>query len=519
MAGFLGDPMFPPDEKKNAADNDWPTSAAPTDNTFKCDYCVATIWSKNLGITVPSIDCQCQKSSSDVGLASALHWLLSPDAHGRLQGLRENDATERKRFEKHCERMKRDCTCYNNNPFADLPSEIILKIFSSFSRYQLGRTVAPVCHLFMWCAYEPRFWGKMNFRPAANASDVANTCTQRGLHTKEIRLDRTRNFVGKYMDVIGKSCPRLQKLAICSNDDLDCGVVHSISNFCDKTLVELDLSFQSAVDHNCVMWLTRLKKLKKLNLAGCTRLVDDTIIIIGLSFQKLEALNIEGISWITDTAIMHFAHARIKTLKSLETDGSHLTSQSVQALGFCKRLERLSFQHAELLTDTALRALKGLTNLKVLRMCHGLDFSPEALRVFFSHPCTKKLRKLDFQQCSQLTDEGVIAMAKGCGPNLEILILNRCWDIRDRGFRAIVMNCRKLKVLDLLGCDRLTGAPLSAIPLQLPKLLSLNIMQCHQIQEVCIRELVRNREKLHVLNTLGKRVFVQHNYMPQDCKF
>ena len=189
--------------------------------------------------------------------------------------------------------------------FNRLPREIIQKVFSYFSQFDLCHTVALVCRKWTHFAYDPIFWQVLEIpmNTTMGSKELMKVCSQRAPLLKKLQLHGRIGLSTEEVNLITKTCPMLTDLDLGFIHTLDYDVIHCIVRSCDK-MERLNLEGCNLVDHHCVQLLCELPRLRDLNLSHCTRLLDDSIIILAQRLPSLTALNIDGISWISDRFVL-----------------------------------------------------------------------------------------------------------------------------------------------------------------------------------------------------------------------
>ena len=111
-------------------------------------------------------------------------------------------------------------------------------------------------------------------------------------------------------------------------------------------------------------------------------------------------------------------------LKQFWVDGETLTDKSFSVFGDLQKLELLSISYAENMKSRGLTSVSNLRNLEWLRVRKGKGLLCSDFVQAFSDEKLKKLLFLDLSECSELSDLGLITIAKNC-PTLATL--NLCW--------------------------------------------------------------------------------------------
>lgn len=104
-----------------------------------------------------------------------------------------------------------------------------------------------------------------------------------------------------------------------------------------------------------------------------------------------------------------------------------------------------------------------------------------------------------------MNDDVLFAVAEKC-PRLTNVVLHWCWDITDVGMTALVSNCSRLRVLDLVGLVQLTGTSFINVQTALPDLLILDLEQCNTINDTILQRIVEEQPSLTVFDYWGDPV-------------
>ena len=103
-----------------------------------------------------------------------------------------------------------------------------------------------------------------------------------------------------------------------------------------------------------------------------------------------------------------------------------------------------------------------------------------------------KVEEIDMAGCSQIGDEGIIKLTKGC-EHLTRLIVGGC-RLTISGAQAIGANCEHLRELDLTGCDGLTDTVLDDIVKCNVDLCDIRVDFCELLSDEFIQDL-RQKER------------------------
>ncbi|KAF0689499.1 Aste57867_19056 [Aphanomyces stellatus] len=309
-----------------------------------------------------------------------------------------------------------------------------------------------------------------------------------------IRLDGCGGIRKSVLRQIPFRCPHLTYLDLSNCIQVSNTVVRDILQGC-SSLQQLrldncrhitDAAFQP--DQSLFYPLRACLSLKVLSLAGCSQITHSLIVHILKAYRSLVDLNLSRCKRITSECIKMLLtsslHLRLRVLNLSFTDigddalvasSSSLSDLRELDVGQCKitdatlfslaqtcpRLDVVRLRWCRQLTDAGLTRLAAhCPNLRVvdLNNCGLLtDVSVAALA-----QCAH-LAWVNLAWCENVTDAGVLDMAKGC-PELEEVVLTYCSQLTDATLRGLVAHCPRLRCLHLNGCTSMTTTGTRALP-------------------------------------------------------
>lgn len=443
--------------------------------------------------------------------------------------------------------------------FGHLPVELKLRVFSFLTPLQLCRHVTLVCRSWYDLAHDPLLWMELDLSSWLDfAAPGANLAVCRLL----------------------KGTPLLRHLNLSGWNDLGYPEVEKITSFLPE-LEEIDLGFCHNVDVQMLNCLARrCQKLKAVNLEGCRSpdgVTDDAIRILcenlpftlsrlnvshcpGLSDEFLlffarnsmavEALNADGIPWISDLSLSILYALHSTTLVDLRLDGEELTDLSVVGVGqSCFNLQVLDISFCDLLTDLSLEALRGLRRLRHLRLKRGTGFSTNGLKNLFRlvgdsrstsrgggaadddkgegsngesnakitmTNSTSPFPEMDclmLPECSKLDNEGAMMLVRACGKTLTRLNLSWCWEIDDVGLQSLIHECPRINHMQLQGLKVLEGISFVQLLTAMPDIEYLGLEQCNRVDDTILARLVRSKPTLTIINYYGEKIAPEDSYV------
>ncbi|XP_072171486.1 uncharacterized protein [Diadema setosum] len=395
--------------------------------------------------------------------------------------------------------------------FSRIPEEIVLHIFKYLSRTELCTSVAPVCKAWHHLALDPLLWQHLDFSSRTSIHpEVMRAVLRRCTLLQSVTFHGRDEVSASEIQALVEYCPSVR--------EIDLGFVSSVHDAMFSTLISgcpmltsINVEGCDQITDSLISRLILLPRLKTLNLSHCTKLSDEAVFEIARFFNHLEELDINGIPWISDRAVIMLTQERQATLRCLRLDGAELTDVSVHQAMQCPNLSEFEVFFCEQLTDDTLQSLRDWGNPVHLRLHKGKEFTESALASLFLSPHLSSLTFLDLSECSELKDQGLINIAHRC-PYLKHLAVEWCWFITDVGLVQVLDNCKYMEHLDLLGLHAILGHCLADIPTKLPQLTYLDLRQCNRITDTMLVKMVHDKPDLMIVNYYGEEV--THDNIP-----
>ncbi|KAH8367309.1 hypothetical protein KR200_005282 [Drosophila serrata] len=230
------------------------------------------------------------------------------------------------------------------------------------------------------------------------------------------------------------------------------------------TLKVLDLMFCVQLNSSCIDALRQLSgQLQVLTMAYCRELTGVGL-VQGLAQQMnyaLQELHLEEVCFIDENSMCDLLE-RLPNLQRLSLDNCRQAVTDLTMSAICRyqtRLRNLNIDYCVKITDQGLMGfganpypisrLKGLRELN-LRGCRNL--TDRSLKHALKLP---ELRALSLGYCSRFQPAGFEAITHNC-PSLEALCVSSCMAVDDDTVRNIVVNLKRLRILNLSNCSKLT---------------------------------------------------------------
>ena len=295
------------------------------------------------------------------------------------------------------------------------------------------------------------------------------------LHT--LRLGRNHHISDEFLMVLAVVCPHLRVLEISEcplvGGDQAMGKIGGLLELEEVTLETLArVSDQGIREFFCDL---PRRALKRLSLAGCTKVTDVSLKCIAKNARSLRELRLDRNVSVTDRGLGYLAKGLAAHLKILQaTHLGMISDDGVRLLARkCLQLEDVDLSYCLRITPACLLALRRLRVLDTLGLssCHGL-FGSNGANGGFGESTRRersaldaaefyKLRHLRLANQPALTDAALRAVTERNSKTLAVLSVSGCSKITAGGVEEVLKVLRSLKRLDLTGCDLITTDDIS----------------------------------------------------------
>lgn len=298
-----------------------------------------------------------------------------------------------------------------------------------------------------------------------------------------LRIGKNNYISDEFMKVLAVVCPHLRTLEVDTcpliGGDEAMGKIGKLAELVDVTLETLPrVSDQGIRQFFCDL---PRRALKKLSLAGCSKVTDISLKCIAKSAQGLRQLHLDRNVSVTDRGLGYLAKG-LTALKLLQaTHLGMVTDHGVRLLARkCLELSDIDFSHCLRLTGACFSALRKLHNLEVLCLsgCHGLfpgnadDTSShrrDGRNTSVFHALDTKTtttldnaefyraRCIELARQPNLTDAAVCSLVERNCRTLTSLDLSWCSSLTAGGIANALKFFSVLKRLDVTGCELITA--------------------------------------------------------------
>ena len=392
-------------------------------------------------------------------------------------------------------------------------------LITSTVYYMILSLLRQVCSRWRDSAYQKSVWRGSQ---AALHLRRANPTLFPSLARRGIRRVQVLSLRKSLRDLV-TGLPALASLNLSGCYNLTDAALDTALNRDLPSLRSLNLSLcKDITDNSLGRIATHCPNLEVLELGGCTRITNTGLLLISWGLRHIRRLNLRSCWQISDHGIGHLAGQSggggggshvgggAKTLEELSLqDCQKLTDESLRHIADgLPNLARLNLSFCLSVTDTGLKSLARIGTLRELnlRSCDnvsdiGLGFLGDGSVTSSSgqsvNYVASALHRLDVSFCDRVTDSAMVHVASGL-PHLVSLSLSAC-AISDAGIARLAKDLKRLEVLNIGQCVRLTDAAIETIAEQMASLRSIDLYGCTKISVAGLKRLGECR-RLEVVN-------------------
>ena len=373
-------------------------------------------------------------------------------------------------------------------PINALPPELLMEILSQLSwRQQLG--VRRVSH--QWLA-------------------AVDACLVRRQELKLSRRDQQVGLTTERLLNLLQSMPALKRLYVndqwLENTDLVVGGLMSVDQLCDNCpqLQAIHLSCELD-DAGVGTLLRRLPGLRSLKLYRIIAEGD----CLSLLPAELQSVSLSAAMRIKSASLRHLTRCQQLRELDLYYMKEALSEDLAVVVSACPQLERLSVKGCDKLTGDWLPKLRRCPQLRDLDLSHTLVRNENLVAAMAACP---QLERLTAAMCSQLTGDWLtglkhcprlrdldlshttvrsskkLAAAVAACPQLERLVVKRCYDWLTWDWLPQLSSCPQLRDLDLSNTN-VQSEDLAAMMAACPQLERLVVAYCEELKGDWLPEL------------------------------
>ena len=357
----------------------------------------------------------------------------------------------------------------------DIPTELLLHIFSYLPQRDLFITTDQVCQYWRQLCLSPPLWKHVKYSAIRGdfshlfeqllqiqsyvtqleikAHDIDNLFGfQQKLHFINLKtLDVYDNFVASedFFDKIIQRCPNLENIKIQAGSNME----HGLSKLSDLDLLTIDIGHfhgTRTLDENLILLLKNQPRLKKLALrAGFKNVIRNITISTSDILDYFPNISSLYLSHLNTSTVALTRSDIILNLTELTLRSSSIDDEGIQhIIKRAKQLKVLNIKYCGKMTDKTLYCVsQNCPLLEELSFGNSSGFNGDNFTnsgLFSIAERSLNLKYLSIHCNTNIDDDGVISLVKSCH-GLTYIALTDCAKMTDNSLIAIGRHCPLLR--------------------------------------------------------------------------
>ncbi|XP_005995766.1 F-box/LRR-repeat protein 17 [Latimeria chalumnae] len=355
-----------------------------------------------------------------------------------------------------------------------LPSSILLKIFSNLSLKERCLSASLVCKYWRDLSLDFQFWKQLDLSGRQQVSDdLLDKIASRSRNIMEVNLSDCRNVTDTGVCVLASQSPGLLKYTAYRCKQLSDNSLTALASHCSH-LQKIHVGNQDKLTDEGLKELgRRCTELRDIHFGQCYKISDEGMVAVAKGSPKLQKIYMQENKLVTDKSIRAFAE-HCPELQYVGFMGCSVTSQGVIHLTCLKNLSSLDLRHiTELNNETVMEVVKKCRSLSSLNLC--LNWSINDRCVEFIAKEGQSLKELYLVSC-KITDYALIAVGR-YSTTIETVDVGWCKEITDQGATLIAQSSKSLRYLGLMRCDKVNEETVEQLVQQYPHITFSTVMQ------------------------------------------
>uniref|UniRef100_H3AVE9 F-box and leucine rich repeat protein 17 n=1 Tax=Latimeria chalumnae TaxID=7897 RepID=H3AVE9_LATCH len=251
-----------------------------------------------------------------------------------------------------------------------LPSSILLKIFSNLSLKERCLSASLVCKYWRDLSLDFQFWKQLDLSGRQQVSDdLLDKIASRSRNIMEVNLSDCRNVTDTGVCVLASQSPGLLKYTAYRCKQLSDNSLTALASHCSH-LQKIHVGNQDKLTDEGLKELgRRCTELRDIHFGQCYKISDEGMVAVAKGSPKLQKIYMQENKLVTDKSIRAFAE-HCPELQYVGFMGCSVTSQGVIHLTCLKNLSSLDLRHiTELNNETVMEVVKKCRSLSSLNLC------------------------------------------------------------------------------------------------------------------------------------------------------
>uniref|UniRef100_A0A8C1KYJ1 F-box and leucine-rich repeat protein 17 n=1 Tax=Cyprinus carpio TaxID=7962 RepID=A0A8C1KYJ1_CYPCA len=361
-----------------------------------------------------------------------------------------------------------------NTDINQLPSSILLKVFSHLSVKERCLGASLVCKYWRDLCLDFQFWKQIDLSGLQQVKDdLLVKIASRRQNVTEINISDCRNVQDQGVCSLASHCPGLIKYTAYRCKQLSDVSLCTVAIHC-PLLQKVHAGNQDKLtDHALKLLGEHCKELKDVHFGQCYSISDEGLVALAQGCSKLQRIYMQENKLVTDKSVQAFAEY-CPDLPFVGFMGCSVTSQGVIHLTRLQHLSSLDLRHiSELNNETVMEVVRKCRNLTSLNLCLNWTINDRCVEIIAKEG--RSLKELYLVSC-KITDHALISIGQ-YSSTIETVDAGWCKEITDQGATQIARSSKSLRYLGLMRCDKVNEETVERLVLQYPHIVFSTVMQ------------------------------------------
>uniref|UniRef100_A0A8C9W3R8 F-box and leucine rich repeat protein 17 n=1 Tax=Scleropages formosus TaxID=113540 RepID=A0A8C9W3R8_SCLFO len=362
----------------------------------------------------------------------------------------------------------------DNPSINQLPSSILLKVFSHLSVKERCLCASLVCKYWRDLCLDFQFWKQIDLSGLQQVTDdlLVKIASWRQ-NVMEINISDCRKVQDAGVHALASRCPGLLRYTAYRCKQLSDASLIAIATHC-PLLQKVHVGNQDKLtDHALKKLGENCRELRDVHLGQCYGISDEGMVALAKGCLKLQRIYMQENKLVTDKSVRAFAE-HCPELQFVGFMGCSVTSQGVIHLTGLKHLSSLDLRHiSELSNETVMEVVRNCRSLRSLNLCLNWSISDRCVEIIAKEG--RSLKELYLVSC-KITDYALIAIGQ-YSSTIETVDAGWCKEITDQGATQIAQSSKSLRYLGLMRCDKVNEETVERLVQQYPHIVFSTVMQ------------------------------------------
>ncbi|KAM4808190.1 F-box/LRR-repeat protein 17 [Rhinophrynus dorsalis] len=355
-----------------------------------------------------------------------------------------------------------------------LPSSLLLKIFSNLSLNERCFSASLVCKYWRDLCLDFQFWKQLDLSNRQQVKDyLLERIACRSQNITELNISDCHNVSDEGVCMVAQNCHGLLKYTAYRCKQLSDISVIALASHC-PSLQKVHVGNQDRLTDEALKQLgTKCRELNDIHFGQCYKITDQGMISIAKGSPKLQKIYMQENKLVSDESVKAFAE-NCPELQYVGFMGCSVTSEGVIHLTKLKNLISLDLrQITELDNETVMEVVKKCRNLTSLNLCLNRSINDRCVEMIAKEG--RKLKELYLVTC-KITDYALIAIGR-YSMTIETVDVGWCKEITDQGATLIAQSSKSIRYLGLMRCDKVNEATVEQLVQQYPLITFSTVLQ------------------------------------------